>query len=219
MTGLDVSGPEQGGTTVQAGIGPPAWPVSASQRALLRAAFRLILTAGTVAAPPPLAAMTGLAADSVAADLAALAAAGRVRLTAAGEVQGSLGLTVIRTRHQVRVGEATRFTWCALDAVGILGALASDGRIDSVNGVTGTTFGIDFANGLPAGHDQSWVLFVAANREITSVIDQWCPLVNFFEDAETASSWAARYNVAGECLTIAQATEFGSKLWRQALGV
>jgi hypothetical protein len=36
--------------------------------------------------------------------------------------------------------------------------------------VTGTRFGIDFTKGLPGGHDQSWVLFVAANREVTSVI-------------------------------------------------
>lgn len=219
MTRLDVFDPGPGGAPGKAGIGPPAWPVSASQRALLKTAFRLILAVGTPAAPSRLAAITGLSTDSVAANLAALAAAGRVRLTAAGEVQGSLGLTVIHTRHQVRVGETTRYTWCALDAVGILGALTSDGRIDSVNGVTGTRFGIDFIKGIPAGHDQSWVLFVAANREVTSVIDQWCPLVNFFEDAETASEWAARYSIAGECLTIAQATEFGSKLWRQALGV
>jgi hypothetical protein len=205
--------------TDDGGIGPPAWPVSPSQRALLTAAFRLILGTGTAVAPSQLAVTTGLAASSVRADLAELAAAGRVRLADTGEVQGSLGLTVIRTRHEVRVGQAAGYTWCALDAVGILGALASDGRIASVNGVTGTQFGIDFTAGLPAGHDQSWVLFVAANREVTSVIDQWCPLVNFFEDADTASSWAARYGVVGQCLTIEEATRFGSGLWREALGI
>src|SRR5580692_3277152 len=110
--------------TDDAGFGPPAWPVSPSQRALLTAAFRLILGTGTAVAPSQLAVTTSLAASSVRADLAELAAAGRVRLADTGEVQGSLGLTVIRTRHEVRVGQAAGYTWCALDAVGILGALA-----------------------------------------------------------------------------------------------
>lgn len=212
-----MSSPGQAEGVSDGPIGPPVGQVPPRQRALLAAAFWKILGSAAAATPAQLAAAAGVPAESVAEDLAALAAAGRIRRTASGDVLGSLGLTGIPTSHEVRIGDARRYTWCALDAVGILGALDSDGRIDSTNRATGGRFRVDFAAGSPTGHDPSWVLFIAARREVSSVIDEWCPLVNFFEDAAGASSWAAERGVAGESLTLAEATRFGARFWRQAL--
>lgn len=198
-------------------VGPPAAELADRQRFLLATAFWLILDTGTVVPAARLAAAAGLSAGQAEADLAVLAGAGRIRRDEDGAVLGSLGLTILRTCHRVRIEDAPRNTWCALDAVGILGALGGDGQIDSVNPATGQSFSIEFAAGVPAGYAPEWVLFVAARREVTSVIEQWCPLVHFFADAPSATQWAVEHGVAGEAMTLPEATEFGAGLWRRSL--
>jgi hypothetical protein len=202
---------------MSAPVGPPVAELADRQRFLLATAFWLILDSGTAVPAARLAAAAGLPAGQVEADLVTLARAGRIRRDDDGAVLGSLGLTMISTCHRVRVGTAVRHTWCALDAVGILGALAADGRIESENPDTGQRFGIDFAAGLPTGHDPAWVLFVAARVVVDSVIDQWCPRVRFFADSASAREWAAARQIAGEPMRLLAATEFGAGLWRRSL--
>jgi hypothetical protein len=47
------------------------------------------------------------------------------------------------------------------------------------------------------------------------VIDQWCPLVNFFEDASAAQAWAAEHGVRGTAVPLAEATSQGRAAWRR----
>src|SRR5262249_25845250 len=157
----------------------------------------LILDTGTAVPAARLAAAAGLPAGQAEADLAVLAGSGRIRRDDDGAVLGSLGLTIVQTCHRVRIEDAPRNTWCALDAVGLLGAVGGDGEIAAVYAGGGQGFSIEFAAGVPAGYDPAWVLFVAARREVSSVIEQWCPLVHFFADAPSATQWAVEHGVAG----------------------
>ena len=51
-------------------------------------------------------------------------------------------------------------------------------------------------------------------RQVTSVVEEWCPLANFFLDAEAADAWAAANEVEGQVLTLVQASERGTADWR-----
>ena len=98
---------------------------------LLAAAFRLLLAEGRPIPIQRLAAALGRDAEPVEQALDRLARAGRTRRNQAGEVTGSLGLSVEPTAHELTVEGARRWTWCAYDAVGILAALGANGRVCS----------------------------------------------------------------------------------------
>jgi hypothetical protein len=46
-------------------------------------------------------------------------------------------------------------------------------------------------------------------------VDEWCPLVNFFEHADAAQAWAAEHQVRGTAVPLAQATDQGKAAWRR----
>ena len=64
-------------------------------------------------------------------ELSTLSAAGRVRVDGAGSVTGAMGLSLDETGHRLAIGDAQWFTWCAIDALGIIGALEATGTIQS----------------------------------------------------------------------------------------
>ena len=47
------------------------------------------------------------------------------------------------------------------------------------------------------------------------MIDDWCPLVNFFEHADAAQTWAAEHGVRGTAVPLAEATDQGRAAWRR----
>jgi Alkylmercury lyase len=48
-----------------------------------------------------------------------------------------------------------------------------------------------------------------------SVIDDWCPLVNFFEHADAAEAWASEHGVRGSAVPLSEATDRGKAAWRR----
>lgn len=197
---------------------PPPLVLTDRQRAVLATAFRYLLDAPEPVPPQRIADALGLSAAEVTAALDPLVAAGRTKRDESGGVLASLGLTLIRTRHTVTIDGTRRNTWCALDAVGIQGALAADGAVRSVNPAARREFHVPFRRGRPYGHDPAWVLFVAESQPVASVVEQWCPLVNFFPTESAALSWADAEHVAGGCFTLDAATDLGTELWSPLLG-
>ncbi|MEW9548339.1 organomercurial lyase [Nonomuraea sp. NPDC050783] len=193
--------------------GPPPITLEPRQAALRAAAFHLLLRSPDPVPPRRLAAELGEETETVVADLDLLDRAGRIRRTADGDVLASLGLTLVPTRHRIAAGPAERHTWCALDALGILGALATDGWIESEAPGAGGRMRIDVRGGVPVGHPAAYVLFVAEQAPVASVVDQWCPLVNFFTDAESARSWAASARAEGRTLGLDEAARYATRLW------
>jgi hypothetical protein len=185
---------------------------------LLSESFWLLLATGEPVPGTTLASNLGLDDTVVEDTLRAMERAGRIRRLSSGEVVGSLGLTIEPSPHELLLvrdaGEPGHFfTWCALDAVGIIGALGMGGRLRSVSPQTGAAIELEFVGGQPTANDV--VLFLAEKPAIRSVIDDWCPLVNFFEHADAASVWAAARGVTGEVVPVtAETTMRAADMWR-----
>lgn len=197
--------------------GPPPVQPTSSQAAILAAAFNVLVDPGTPATVAGIAEATGYGREQVEADLADLAGAGRIQRTAAGDVSGCMGLTLEPTSHTISLNGALRHTWCALDAFGIMGALRARGWIDSINKSTGRAFRVDIEDGVPRGADPSWVVFILDRRPVSSLIKEWCPLVNIFENTAAAHSWAADQGISGGCLSLADTARLGTELWERRI--
>jgi alkylmercury lyase len=137
--------------------------------------------------------------------------AGRVELDDQGRLLGIAGLTIEPTHHKITVDGEERWTWCALDAVGILGALESDGTIRSVDPHSGDSIEIAFQSGEPTGDA---VLFILGGYEGIGARDNWCPLVNFFTNRHDAEAWATERELAGEIVSIRQISAEATAMWR-----
>lgn len=204
----------------------------AFQHTLLAMAFHLLLDDSRPVSPVRLAEALGSQPERVERTLALLDRQGRIRRDQRGAVTGSHGLSLTPTPHELtleqRSGQERRYwTWCAWDAVGILAALAASGRIRSTSPSSGAPIQLDFHHGSPRQADPDLVVFFADTDCCTpteggdgscasgSVIDDWCPLVNFFEHAEAAQAWAAAHGVRGTTVPLAEATDQGKAAWRR----
>jgi alkylmercury lyase len=205
----------------------------AFEHALLARAFHLLLDDGRPVSAARLAEAVVGDLDRVAGTLALLDRQGRIRRDQTGAVTGSHGLSLTPTSHELilehRNGQARRYwTWCAWDAVGILAALDASGQIRSTSPSSGAPIQLDFHHGQPRDLDPELVVFFADTDCCApasgaddgsdccgsgSVIDQWCPLVNFFEHADAAQAWAAEHGVRGTAVPLVEATEKGKTAW------
>lgn len=195
----------------------PLPDLTPAQNEILRICFEQLL--GT-AAPVPVSAIraAGPAPEcDIEAELITVAAAGRARLNERGDVTGAFGLSLDPTPHTMSIGDHVWHTWCAIDALGILGALEARGAISSLSPHSGKPIEIEVEAGHPCGGDLSSVVFLPGYRQGSSVVDQWCPSVNFFETADAAREWAAARGLAGECLALEHATELAAAAWRRRM--
>ena len=212
------AGKQQGRATMSST--PDLGSGTAFEHALLATAFGLLLADGRPVSPARLAAALASDPSQVTGTLARLDQQGRVRLDPAGAVTGSHGLSVAPTRHELlfheESGEQRRFwTWCAWDAVGILAALEASGRVRSTSPSSGAPVEVTFHRGSLSRADPALVVFFADADccGTDSVVDQWCPLVNFFEHADAAKAWAAKHGVRGTAVPLAEATDRGKDAW------
>jgi hypothetical protein len=204
------------------------------ERAVLARAFRLLLDEHRPVGVARLAHALAFDPGRVAQTLALLDRRGRIRRDQAGAVTGSHGLSLTPTPHELLLehpnGPEQRYwTWCAWDAVGILAALDLSGRIRSTSPSSSVTIQLDFHHGHPRDPDPELVVFFvdmdcctpAAGADADpdggsgSVIDDWCPLVNFFEHADAATAWAIEHGVRGTAVPLTEATDRGRTAWRR----
>jgi hypothetical protein len=191
--------------------------LTAAQNEILRAAFLLLLETGQAVPAEAIQARRHRPQSTMDEELSTLSAAGRVRVDSAGSVTGAMGLSLDETRHRLAIGGAQWFTWCAIDALGIIGALEASGTIQSTSPHSGQPIAIAFEDGQPSGGDLSCVVFVAAYCPGTQVVDQWCPTVNFFESEAAAQAWAEGRGLTGECEALHPATELAAARWKERL--
>jgi len=79
---------------------------------------------------------------------------------------------------------------------------------------SGTLVELTFDAGQPAATEA--VVFMA-EEPCRSVIEDWCPLVNLFEDDQAAAAWARQHGISGAARPVAQATRLGAAAWRAYL--
>jgi hypothetical protein len=179
--------------------------------ALLREAFTELLATPQPVTVDRLAERLGTALAETERRLARLDEHGWIRRNEAGAVVGSRGLSIEPTRHELELDGARRFTWCAYDTVGIFGALGATGTIRSRTPLD-EPVELQVVAGRPAGVDGVVLFF--PHRQVSSVVEEWCPLANFFLDEQAALAWARRQAIDGEVLTLAEASERGAAEWR-----
>jgi hypothetical protein len=137
--------------------------------------------------------------------------AGRIRMDSAGCLVGIAGLSVVPTSHEIEVDGVVRWTWCALDAVGILGALAANGAIVSREPGSGRSIRIGFAGGVP---ESDAALFILGGYDGGSVVEDWCPMVNFFANSDDARAWVVDQGLRGDIVTVAEVVSAAAEMWR-----
>jgi len=194
---------------------PPLGSRDDALTAALRArAFNLLLRGGRPVPVAELGAPAGRQLAEVRQAIGDLVAAGRMTVAGDGAVTGSLGLTVLPDRHLLALPEGDRYTWCALDAVGVFGALAATGQIRSTT-PEGEPVVIDVESGRL--RDASELAVLLPEHRPGPTVLSWCPLVNFFRNSRRAAEWAVETGVTGTAVGVEEAMTLGTRLWRDAL--
>ena len=141
--------------------------------------------------------------------------AGRVQLDEQGRLLGIAGLTIEPSGHELDIRGQKRWTWCALDAVGILGALEATGTIRSTDPRTGATVTIEFIDGQPQA---GATIFILGGYDGGNMREEWCPLVNFFNNRSDAETWVEDNQLTGDILTVHQITGEATEIWQAVTG-
>lgn len=178
------------------------------QRRVRSAAFLALLRTGHPVSTRAVAQNAKTTVDTVTEVLSHFAGRGSVQYNDHGRVAGIAGLTVQPTRHVTHLPQGRRWTWCALDAVGIIAAVGS-GKIDSTG--PGGEFHLAYRDARfdPAG----LAVFVADGYGMTSSLGQWCPLVDFFATVEAADRWSAEQGVKGRGVSLLDIAEVAGDRW------
>ncbi len=184
--------------------------------AIRSAAFTLLLDTGEPVSVADLTAATAIAPDRVAEIYESAQARGRVEFDDDGDLIGIAGLSLTPSRHQLTTGDITRWTWCALDAVGILGALGATGTVRSSDPHTGDAIEIEFVDGVP-GTDTH--IFILGGYADGNVREDWCPRVNFFATLDAARAWVTANNVKGDIVSVADITADAAEMWRPVVDI
>jgi len=176
--------------------------------------FKLLLDTGRPVAISDLVTATGIPAERVTEIIGNVRARGRVELDNENRLIGLAGLSLTPGRHEITIGGITRWTWCALDAIGILGALNATGTVKSTDPQTGHTITIAFNNGRP---ETDAHLFILSGYSEDHVREEWCPRVNFFDGHDAASEWAAANGLDGDTIAVADVTGEAAAMWESVV--
>lgn len=173
--------------------------------------FRLLLDTERPVTIGDLTAATGMPKERVAETLASIRARGRAEFGDQDRLVGVAGLTLTPGRHELTIAGTTRWTWCALDAVGILGALEATGSVRSADPQTGEPVEIRFVNGVP---DAAAHLFILGGYTEGNVREDWCPQVNFFTSRDAAAQWVASRGLDGSIVAVEDIVDKASAIWK-----
>ena len=148
-----------------------------------RTAFRRLLAGGALVVPAEVLEELGVSDKDGKSALRDLEAGGRIRLDENGDIVGSAGLSVVPSRHRLRIEKRWFWTWCAWDAAGILGALRASSAVRSRDPLGGEPIEVIFSGGVPEPNEA--VVFRAVDDGYLSKHDEYCPLTNL----STTGGW------------------------------
>nr|MBA2600244.1 hypothetical protein [Actinomycetota bacterium] len=124
------------------------------------------------------------------------------------------GLSIQPTKHRMRLGDDSLFTWCPADAVGIPAALGEDGEVVTACPYCSAEIVLSIHAGEPQG-DADLILWLPT-ANCSHVVTQFCPDVNFFCSREHLDAWRSQAgNPEGETLSAEGAAELGRQ-WQSS---
>lgn len=176
-----------------------------------RAAFQALL-AGRAIGAADLAGTTGVARDEVARALQTLVAQGRIALDAAGVVVAAGGLSAVRSRHRLRLGDRDFHTGCAIDAIGIPAALGSDAVAETACPHCGRELTIEMQGGAALG-EPGYVAW-DPGAACANVMEEYCPEANLSCGHAHLDAWRAEHgDPPGRALSLGEVAELGRDWW------
>lgn len=177
---------------------------------LRNAGFALLYETGAPVPVSALAEKSGMGVGEIETALVRPDVAGRVRLNDNSEVVGIAGLSVEPTSHELHLDDRQFWTWCALDAVGIMAALGATGYVVSNPPDGAHALTIEFVDGR-AVTDHS--IFILSDVEAPVIYESWCPNVNFFSSHDAAGQWASENALDGQVLSVGDIAEAAGAMW------
>ncbi len=186
--------------------GAPAGAVAAVQRFGLAA-----LAEGSSATVADIAAQAGLSVDEIREGIDGLVRAGRIELDG-DSVIGVAGLTLTPTAHQLELPAVSRYTWCALDAVGIPVALEFDASVTTSCAHCGTELAVAVGSGTVTADNP--VMLFCPTGGCDNVRADFCAAANLFCGPGHLSAWReTNPESEGAELDLEATVELGRAMW------
>ena len=186
--------------------------IPADVAAIRSTGFKLLLDTGNPVTVEDLIDATGIPAARVAEIFDAVRVRGRVEFDDQDRIIGLAGLTLVPTRHQLTIGGSIRWSWCALDAVGILGALRATGTVKSSDPHTGDEIEIGFVEG--KAETEAHLFILGGYTEEGNVRQNWCSRVNFFISRRAAEEWVADNGLEGDIIAVSDISDDAAAMWQ-----
>jgi len=180
-------------------------------RVVQAAAFSLLFETDKPITEKAISTRSGLNLDEAHIRLREIEDRGMLRRDEAGHVVGIAGLTTVPTQHEITIGDTTRWTWCALDAIGIIGAIGRGGRFTTTVPDTNDPVALEFT--VDGTTESSAVVFITDGFADGPVSDNWCPTVNLFHTAESADTWAADAGLTGKPISVSVLMSDATEMW------
>ncbi|KAJ2975233.1 hypothetical protein NQ176_g5632 [Zarea fungicola] len=170
----------------------------------LAAAFQVLLQTREPLSIEALSSAKGWEAADVQKSVVALQRDGLVHLDADGYIVGVCGLSVTPTNHEMHIQGRIYWAWCALDVIGIFGALRVSGLARSLDPLTRCAIKLEFENGLPK--ETNLLICMADHVPGLSIKETWCCNVNFFKLRSAGQAWMSENGVTGSIFVVENVT-------------
>lgn len=190
--------------------------LSAVEQRVRISAFRALYQGKTPSASD-LAEDINIGVSDIDAAIAALIDVGLMTVDETGFVTGSHGMSILPSDHRVIFDIGERFVWCAVDAVGIPAAMRIDAQVESRCFHCSEPVGLTIRRGEPQAPASEILRIGLGTAGCTGkVIEDVCPMLNFFCGQEHAERWAEGVGGAN-VITIQQAAEIGRREWADVI--
>ena len=195
---------------------PGPIPVLGADERLREAAFALLLAHERPVTIAELAHALGQASDTIGSIADRLDGAGWLDRDADGHITGSAGLSLTHGAHKVAIAGRMFRTWCAYDALGIVGALRTVGLIETTCAVCERTIRIPIRRGLPPPDRPERLWLADGGADLRT---DFCTPTVLLCSAAHGVTWAKDHDNRGQLLDLATATALGSKAWADCASV
>ena len=111
-----------------------------------------------------------------------------------GGIIGYGGLTIAETKHRLRLGDKTRYSWCAWDTLFIPPLLNTSAQVESICPATGQRVALTVhPDGIEPGGEPPFISLVAPEPTAAAdIVSHFCCHVHFFASDAAGRQWVAK---------------------------